>query len=43
MTPRLVAGGLRPGGMQQVIGFTALEQGRGSIRAYPVNAHTHNM
>ena len=31
MTPRLVAAGRRPGGMQQVIGFTALQQGRGSI------------
>ena len=29
--PRLVAAGRRPGRMQQVIGFTALEQGRGSI------------
>ena len=27
----LVAAGRRPGGMQQVVGFTALQQGRGSI------------
>ena len=31
MTLRLVAAGRRPGGMQQVVGFTALQQGRGSI------------
>ena len=31
MTPRLVAAGRGPGGMQQVIRFTALQQERGSI------------
>ena len=31
MTPRLVAAGRWPGRMQQVIRFTALQQGRGSI------------